>query len=61
MFLHLPNLVMLSMLRYHSSAGVGEGDLLFLAPTKNTAGQNQIKILAGLKKGLILLNYIFFP
>lgn len=52
---------MLSMLRYHSSAGVGEGDLLFLAPTKNTAGQNQIKILAGLKKGLILLNYIFFP
>lgn len=54
MFLHLPNLVML----HHSSAGVGEGDPFFLGPTKTTAGQKQIKILAGLRKDLILL--IFF-
>lgn len=46
MFLHLPNLVML----HHSSAGVGEGNLFFLAPTKTTAGQKQIKILVGLTK-----------
>lgn len=45
---------------HHSSAGVGDGDLFFLAPTETTAGQNQIKILAGLKNDLILLNYIFF-
>lgn len=56
MFFHLPNLVML----HHNSVGVGEGDLFFLAPTKTIAGQNQIKILAGLKKDLILLNYNFF-
>lgn len=57
MFLNLRNLVVL----HHSSAGVGEGDLLFLAATKTTAGQNQIKILSGLKKLLISLNYTFFP
>lgn len=44
---------------HHSRAGVGEGDLLFLAPTKTSAGQNQIKILAGLKKDLISLNNNF--
>lgn len=56
MFFHLPSLVVI----HHSSAGVGEGDLLFLAPTKTTAGQKQKKILAGLTKDLILLSYTFF-
>lgn len=45
-FLHLPTLVA----QHHSGAGAGEGGVMFLAPGKTTAGQDQITRMAGVTK-----------